>query len=220
MIKLSNKSKFKKQKLCCFCKEIKLISEFCKNKNTSDGLNYRCKECIKKTAKPRPEYQKKYREDNRDKKNKKQNIQYHENKEKINAKRRERYKNDKSIIDMCRKSARSYYLNNKEKIKNKVKHYNETVYKKQKILNVKKRKAIKQNLTVEHFKYEDIINKYGDKCIYCGGSFEHVDHYIPLCKKGSHSLENVRPSCSSCNLRKQSRYPEEFIAILKEEAGK
>ena len=34
-------------KMCSACKEAKLVSEFCRNKSRSDGMNPYCKECMK-----------------------------------------------------------------------------------------------------------------------------------------------------------------------------
>lgn len=48
---------------------------------------------------------------------------------------------------------------------------------------------------------------YGNKCFYCGGPFEHVDHHKPLSKGGPDMLANLRPSCASCNSRKATKWP-------------
>lgn len=74
-----------------------------------------------------------------------------------------------------------------------------------------RRRAAKSKGNFDYFSIEDIINVYGNKCFYCDGDFEHVDHFIPLSKGGDHSLENVRPSCAQCNLSKGSKLPYEFM---------
>jgi 5-methylcytosine-specific restriction endonuclease McrA len=74
-----------------------------------------------------------------------------------------------------------------------------------------KRMALKKAMTVEDFAFDDIIEKYGSKCVYCGGKFEHIDHYVPLSKGGEHTLDNVRPSCANCNLKKNNKMPEDFL---------
>lgn len=74
-----------------------------------------------------------------------------------------------------------------------------------------RRRAAKRAVTADKFSINDIINTYGNKCFYCGGNFDHVDHYIPLVKGGPHSLQNVRPSCESCNLHKGSKMPTDFL---------
>jgi 5-methylcytosine-specific restriction endonuclease McrA len=46
---------------------------------------------------------------------------------------------------------------------------------------------------------------FGNKCSYCGGPYETVDHVIPLAKGGSHWPANLRPACSKCNSSKQAK---------------
>lgn len=51
------------------------------------------------------------------------------------------------------------------------------------------------------------MSYWGNKCWMCGGPFEHVDHVKPLAKGGAHVLANLRPSCASCNVKKNARWP-------------
>ncbi len=53
--------------------------------------------------------------------------------------------------------------------------------------------------------YRRRINELGNKCIYCGGEYQHLDHLIPLSSGGLSVIENLVTSCSSCNLSKSSR---------------
>lgn len=48
-----------------------------------------------------------------------------------------------------------------------------------------------------------VVSLYGDRCWHCKtGLFEHLDHFpVAVGQGGAHTLENVRPSCVSCNLR-------------------
>jgi len=48
---------------------------------------------------------------------------------------------------------------------------------------------------------------FENKCIYCGAPYEEMDHYIPLVRGGEHSIENLYPSCTSCNRKKNSKIP-------------
>ena len=58
---------------------------------------------------------------------------------------------------------------------------------------------------VERFNRDDVVACWGGACVYCGGPFEELDHFIPVESGGRHTLENVRPSCSKCNGRKMRR---------------
>lgn len=61
------------------------------------------------------------------------------------------------------------------------------------------------------FTMTDVVDRYGESCVYCkGGEFEELDHYVPISKGGPHTLANVRPSCVSCNRSKHNVDPEEF----------
>lgn len=66
---------------------------------------------------------------------------------------------------------------------------------------------------VERFTWQDVVDEYGDKCSYCQhGAFEELDHYIPIKAGGPHALENVRPSCVTCNRTKKDSDPLVFAA--------
>lgn len=59
--------------------------------------------------------------------------------------------------------------------------------------------------------WQELCDKYGQKCAYCGvGPIEHKDHVIPISKGGSDSIENIVPSCSACNLSKGAKTLEEW----------
>lgn len=58
---------------------------------------------------------------------------------------------------------------------------------------------------VASFTKEQLVERYGAECVYCGGNFESIDHVTPLSKGGHHTIENVRPSCIPCNRRKSTQ---------------
>lgn len=56
-----------------------------------------------------------------------------------------------------------------------------------------------------------VLSRAAGRCEYCrmhqslqGGTF-HVEHVIPLDRKGSSALENLALACPSCNLHKSDR---------------
>lgn len=61
---------------------------------------------------------------------------------------------------------------------------------------------------VESFTAAELVAKWGNECIYCGGAFEELDHYIPIAAGGDHSLLNCRPSCNHCNTAKADLVPD------------
>lgn len=61
---------------------------------------------------------------------------------------------------------------------------------------------------------EEIYNKSGGKCSYCGKSIKiydmHVDHVTPISRGGKHEPANCVCSCKDCNLEKSTRNASEF----------
>lgn len=56
---------------------------------------------------------------------------------------------------------------------------------------------------VETFGPDEVIARYGDSCWHCeDGPFEHLDHFpVAVLHGGPHALDNVKPSCASCNFK-------------------
>lgn len=62
-----------------------------------------------------------------------------------------------------------------------------------------------------------IRNKYRGRCSYCGDTLPdrwHVDHRWPKALDGSNDMDNLMPSCRSCNSLKSDYEPEMFRAIV------
>ena len=171
-----------------------------------DGLRSRCKMCeLEKAAK--------YRESKR---------------ELLACKQRAYY--DKSG-DIQRKASNNWKSKNKEHVSNYMSKWhksnrdNRLEYHKQYskdnpesvIERSRKRRAIIYSLD-EHFTEKQFIEKFnsmGNKCYYCDIELSEKivtrDHYIPITKGGTDTIENIVPCCSSCNSRKYNTMPNEFI---------
>lgn len=190
-------------KTCSKCGESLDKSFFNKEKKNKDGLTSCCKSC-------RAINSKKFRETNIEAVRKYKRDYAKSNVSQIKLSRQRHYKNNKQIIlnknkdwqrnhPQVRKAiTRTYYLKNK------------LYYK----LKCAERNARKQKLTIQKFstqEFEQRMSVFGNKCFYCGGAFEHVDHAIPLIRHGYHCLANLRPACKSCNLRKGTKTSSEFI---------
>jgi 5-methylcytosine-specific restriction endonuclease McrA len=78
----------------------------------------------------------------------------------------------------------------------------------------KRRKASERKVWLCKVKASDIRARYaefGHRCAYCGaGGNLHMDHFIPLAKKGPHVLGNLIPACQECNYSKRDRDPEQW----------
>lgn len=70
-----------------------------------------------------------------------------------------------------------------------------------------KSSAKKRGATQFCTKEEWVELRKGTACAWCEGglhpSFTHVDHVIPLCEGGQHTIDNLVLSCANCNARRE-----------------
>ena len=54
---------------------------------------------------------------------------------------------------------------------------------------------------VESFTVAEMVAYWGngERCIYCDGPFQEMDHLIPVGLGGHHVISNVAPSCAPCD---------------------
>jgi len=203
------------QKHCNKCGKDKQISDFYKNRGHKDGLSSLCKVCVDKNNK-------KWAATNQEKVRAyiKKCTQIHIEKyreciRKYKEKNRER----------IREEGRKYWSTRKEE-----KHEYDMAYQKR---NAEKRREQGRKYRAEHpdknaeysrnrrarkfgnggnitkDEWRGIVEKYGNKCLWCGRSGLEVkitiDHVVPLVLGGRHSKDNVQPLCISCNSRKNDK---------------
>ena len=61
---------------------------------------------------------------------------------------------------------------------------------------------------------EEILQRDGGCCWYCGEPGHTVDHWIPLCRGGTNSKLNLVCACKACNDLKGNLMPDNFMALL------
>tara|TARA_R100001510_G_C7580348_1_gene153575 strand:+ start:79 stop:801 length:723 start_codon:yes stop_codon:yes gene_type:complete len=234
----------KKTKVCSKCKDEKPITEFNKDKGNKDGHRSNCKVCRRKSQKKHYEdnrekikaRSKKYREENREKVKARRKKYYEENLEKVRASQKKYYEENREKVkarskkhyedNQEKEKARSkkYYEDNQEKVKARKKKWKEENPEKRR-LHQSKRRARLREAKIEDFSHKDLLDFWNEneinpqECFYCKKEMpegpEHIDHYIPLIKGGTHERENLRPSCARCNLSKHAKHPEIFMEELK-----
>ena len=105
-----------------------------------------------------------------------------------------------------------YYQENKSEIKRKQRVYDKEHPEIHRTIRANRR-AAEGSFTPAEFR--SICEKYSWKCFYCDTDIDlksaSPDHYIPLARGGTSYIENIRPSCLSCNLHKNNKTPEEFM---------
>lgn len=187
-------------KRCGKCGENKDIEDFSRNKAKKDGRATECRLC-------KSQQDKKYREEHSKYCKEYQTKYWIENRSELYEQKKEYIASNK-IAHLTRQHA--WYLKNQDSIKMRISQYKKDHPEQYQMYN-NRRMASKKTDIVEKFGHQDIIIKYGDKCYYCDGLFECIDHYMPLSKSGAHTLENVRPACVQCNLTKSNKLPDEFL---------
>lgn len=82
-----------------------------------------------------------------------------------------------------------------------------------------RRARIKQ-VPYESFYRQEIFDRDGGMCRYCGVTLTpndwHLDHIVPIARGGAHTRENTTASCEACNLSKHDHLLEELGWTLKE----
>lgn len=202
-------------KQCKQCKEIKCLTEFGKDKYTSDGHFNICLECKRieyQKRKNNPEFMKKHRIALKKFRN--------NNREKVRLKDRESKKikyQDASFKKNESERKHIYSLKNKDKIKN----YNEKYYAEntEKVKDISKKAAHTRRARIKNAPatltkkdWEDSKSFFNSSCAYCGKKILrfHQEHVIPVSKGGGYVRQNIIPACKECNLSKHTNNMEKW----------
>jgi 5-methylcytosine-specific restriction endonuclease McrA len=51
-------------------------------------------------------------------------------------------------------------------------------------------------------------------CVYCSGPYEELDHVMPVKLGGLDVKENLVPACSTCNKKKSSKHPNDWLSDM------
>lgn len=210
-------------KTCSKCAVEKSFAEFQKNKARLDGIETYCRECnntrIRDKYASDPEYKK-------------------------SKSVRKEPKTPQTLENTCSKNdcekrtvgqglckshyARAWHVKNRdyrlEKLQERLANDPEFAVYRREVQNrsERERRAKIANVTVEKITkedYTDILAKYNNSCWICELPLDKVvwDHVHPVSKGGPHIVENLRPACSSCNVRKNSRWP--FTKEMRQEVA-
>lgn len=109
---------------------------------------------------------------------------------------------------------RVYFKNNKERKKEYYSQWKDNGGRYIRNINEQKRRCSIKNsensLTIDEWHY--ILDNFNNECAYCGNKEEILsqDHVIPVKKGGGYTIDNIIPSCKSCNSKKNAKDLEEF----------
>ena len=180
-------------KTCSKCGVEKSLDAFHKNKARTDGVEVYCKDCN----------------------NARHRAKYAANPEKEIARTR---KYHLEHPEWSKQTLRKWHVENRDyrisKIKERLATDPEFVEYRREVQSRSERerrarKALATTKRVTKKDYEKLLLEYNNKCWICEVELTTVfwDHVHPLAKGGSHSVDNLRPSCNPCNARKNATWP-------------
>jgi len=176
-------------RICSTCKrELPLTKEYYPIKNRMENyFDTWCRKC-------HAEYNKLYREKNKETLVKYDKKYYQDNKESISVRHKGYKKNKVYIQDKIKEAARKriWCRNNVDKMRR----------------HGQRRRSAKKDLpaTLTLLQWNLIKKHFNYKCAYCGKSLLlQQDHFVPLTKGGEYSHNNIIPACGPCNYSKNNK---------------
>lgn len=182
------------------------------SKDNKESIAKRKKKYRKDNIEKLAEYKKQYCKNNRKLVQERSKEYREKNKETIARWMKRYYDENRSLI---RERWRRYRELNKERISQKNRQWRQENKDRVNVLTQRRRAKIhslEHTLTLRQ--WEDLKTEFNNLCAYCGMKKPLVqDHFIPLKNGGEYSINNIVPSCGSCNSKKSSRqffewYPE------------
>lgn len=222
------------EKRCTNCGEDKpsTTEYFSKKKGCKNGLNSKCRECVKVYMR---EYNKQHYINNKDYhkqknvtwtvNNRERMTELRKNWRKENYERIKESENERSRQwrDANPDYNKNWYYNNKNRSKFLTRRWilnNSKKWVEIRKNNSHKRKARELSLPSTFTKEEWNFCKdyFNSECAYCGIMEEsagtlHQDHFIPLSKKGHYAIYNIIPACSKCNQSKNNKQFNEWFPL-------
>jgi 5-methylcytosine-specific restriction endonuclease McrA len=168
-------------KVCKGCGVEKQLSEYYKHPGCKGGVNSKCKVCHYLEVK-------RHRQTDRGKE--------------VRRKEGLRYRQTEHGKEVIRKARSKYYKTEKGRIADRRGQH-------------KRRVKLKDVGTFTNEEWNDRLLEYNHCCAYCYKSFPldelTVEHMIPLSRGGTNTIDNIVPSCRSCNSRKWTKTPLEML---------
>ncbi len=107
-----------------------------------------------------------------------------------------------TLIDILREDVETLSKNYEQQ---SVEHHTPELYK----LNAQIERTRSAGLTSDLSLGEWLVTLeyFDNKCAYCGGPYEIIEHFIPVTLGGGTTKTNCVPACASCNVRKKEHHP-------------
>lgn len=203
-------------KKCTKCGESKPLSEYYGDSRKKDRKQVSCKSCHNKVVldwalRNKDKLyvaNKKYRDSHKEKMRNRWKDWYRTNSKEVINRQKEYYKAHsdkkedrlkyninyrKKHLQERREQLRKFFCDNPEKV---FEYHNN-----------RRARRLNNGGTITAEEWNDVLNKYGNKCICCGREDVRLtlDHVVPLFSGGRNSVDNVQPLCRSCNSKKGIR---------------
>lgn len=186
-------------KTCVFCKESRSLGDFQKDRTSSDGTSSECKNCGRSRQAHNRQTTEGYDSD---------------------AHKRRRRKNLKRTSDQIESDRRSTRPSGKKKCKKcKTIHTLDRFYNdrgsKDGLGDLCKPCSKEATRTIRRAPYLAYwrSNSIPQECYLCGGSYDHVDHVIPLELGGPDELSNMLPMCTLHNVGKSDTPLDQWLYL-------
>lgn len=167
----------------------------------SEKMREQAREYYAENSKTINENQKRYNDKNAEKV-KENNGHYRKENAEKEVIRHKKYRDEH--VDKIRESGIAYRNNNIEYEYNRHKEYRQG-NKSQYAIYAQTRRARKQLLpsTLTILQWENIKKDFNNKCAYCGKELPlEQEHFLALTSAGEYTVNNIIPSCRSCNSSK------------------
>ncbi len=171
---------------CIACQEILPTEEYDKSKSKSSrGIRNTCKTC---------------------------RLQWRiKNKDSMSAYNKTYWKTkSKELTEKRKEYARDYYSSNKTKVRQRNAQYKRGRPAKRRVWEARRR-ASKRNNGVYVVLDREVVALLSTPCFLCNSKENiTIDHVIPICRGGTHSIGNLLSLCQSCNSKKGSKFLSEI----------
>lgn len=198
------------EKKCTKCGTVKSLDQFHRKSTGKFGRAPHCKECVSVNKA----------------------NHYTENRDRLTAYKRDYYKRNTDTLSQRNKQWRSqnqtylseykrtYYRENKERLSDQMRQYQKDNIDRW-LLDSHRRRMLKSVSAFDGSSNQDVIARWGEFC-YLGGERVaqdgkplenfHLEHVVPLSRGGSHTIDNLRPSCAHHNLSKGGKVLIAYLA--------
>jgi 5-methylcytosine-specific restriction endonuclease McrA len=184
-------------KVCKKCQKEKPVDEFYQRARYKNGITSWCKQCHKDKDHV-------WQQENKQRVKELNHLSYERNKEHKNKKAVEW---SKANPVKRKKSVETWRANNWERFKSKARAWWSSNPLKPLEYHANRRaRALGNGGTFTDKDWNEILEKYGHKCLKCGSTDRiQPDHVIPLARGGRNDKSNIQPLCKRCNVRKHAK---------------